>query len=787
MNCFPVRPRFCHWLLLSAVLAGRVCAGSDVPGSTEQRPVPVPVPNADFESWPQSAAVPSGWRISAHAHGGTVRRSMDAAAESGVCVGVQGGYCALERTIPLQPNTEYRLEFTAQSRLENGYGAVKIEQNLGGISLPADTFGGGWQELGFTFNSRLEEEGRIIILVRGTGTMLVDNIRLFRVSEPGEAVTMEVRHLLEGLGFLQDRVVPDARDTSWADEFIEKRAGTIACSTEPLDWRVGQWVRYRVHDRRLIPSRFSRQKRPEDLLIECAITGMEEGFFWFQQSMTLHHYWTARPVGERERGNPVLINRSRHAVVRLLVDGPDFNKIRRYVLQIDDEPPLEFTDGQRAVLPNNDLADVLLKPAPATDGEPTTLSLPPADISCRKTNQPDSTRYLNPAIPVTGLAKLESNSPYLDRTADVIAWGQAGAENRLTGDSLVITVPAPPYIGTVRIAMSIPEMRFSPDYELAKKEILLSAGVDFLAVWRLAGARRRYVTQKPVLFTVNQTWSLDRFDRWRSTLYRSRTLIDEPYERQGNYQEILSPAEMQGKSLPELGEAYVTQVADQVRSERLWQGDTVAIYEGHEYLAWYDFRAGADLFVYEEAGRYRAWRESFPALKALSDNEMLRWQYAFIKGAADYFGKKWGVSIYRWMPADMRLEALTQAYELGAAYLGFWQESEEQYPLQEILAITAALRKHMDTHKPQRPAPADTLFVVPAGFVPQRTSRMWGGFECDSDKYKGIMNALVAETVPLIQAGRTFAVAGDDAALDAGRYDKVIRVTRWTQSQHTGF
>jgi len=734
--------------------------------------------NPGFENWPAPAGPPPGWTVTAAAYGGGVSRESEDAHAGEHSLRVKGGYCVVEQTRPVLPNTEYVLECRVKSSLTKGRATVKVEQNLGGKAFRAGELEPGeWRRVRVGFNSILEQDCRIIFLVRGQGALLVDAVSLRQVSAPGQSVTTQARRLMDGLEYLDNRIDPSQQDKLWTGEFVSKLDGPLGLSERRVpEWAPGQWVRYAARDSRLVPSSVSREKKPELALIECSITTKEGECFWYQMTVRLKDYWAARPVGERDKGECVLLGRERRLAVKLLVDGPRFRDVRRYIVQIDDEQPIEYTDGERAVLPASDLSDVLVKPCATDSGETASVVVPRGEIACSRGGSEEGRLYVNCAIPVTGLAKAVFRSPYLDRTLEALDWGEHGARDAIAGPPHVLRLGQGLRLGMARVAR-LPEMRFSPGYVVAKAEVLQGAGFDFFGGFtRHVGGRRRFFNRRPLYFVPAGTWSIDLFDRWRSNLARSRVLLDEPYERQLNYEEVMKAGETEGKTADQVAALYVDRVAERVRRYRLWRGDRVVVYEGHEYIAWYDLCAGADMFVLENAGKARSWRQRFEPLRELSDEEISRWQFSFIKGASDYFGKQWGMSVYRWLPESMRLAALKAAYDMGASYLGFWQESEKAFPLCGIMELAGRMREYGKAHKPTRTAPARTVIVVPSGFVPQPTPNMWGRAGIDASRHRRIMELLIERTVPLLKEDTPFALAVDDEAFDAGRYDEVIRV-----------
>lgn len=87
----------------------------------------------------------------------------------------------------------------------------------------------------------------------------------------------------------------------------------------------------------------------------------------------------------------------------------------------------------------------------------------------------------------------------------------------------------------------------------------------------------------------------------------------------------------------------------------------------------------------------------------LTVNDMLRVQYAYMRGAARQFGKDWGVAIYGQCDPEIAPVALATAYDMGARYMWFWTYDHQHHlPHFMKLKLLDALKEHKAAH-PRKP------------------------------------------------------------------------------------
>lgn len=221
--------------------------------------------------------------------------------------------------------------------------------------------------------------------------------------------------------------------------------------------------------------------------------------------------------------------------------------------------------------------------------------------------------------------------------------------------------------------------------------------------------------------------------------------------------------------------------------------------EQWDYPAWetmyptahYQLAAGLAGIVHE--GRYRL--EEFDAAIARwtdkprqhTPEEMLRYHYAFLRGAARATGKQWGTSIYGQAEEKYAGLAVTLAYDMGARYVWFWTSDHDHHvPWVEQLELSRKLKAHAAGHARQsiyRPAPVvDRAIVIPYGWFLELGDLWWiraVDKELKGDYARGYVR-LMREAHREIQ-GAMDRGEGFDVVVDGGQtiqgYKRVTRVS----------
>jgi len=577
------------------------------------------------------------------------------------------------------------------------------------------------------------------------------------------------REILKLLDYQAHPVAPEANTDEWTKPFLgaEDAARAFRAPGAPgwPRWKVGQWARYRCRDEWLVLSA-SPERRPHVALVDCAIVGEEavgdKTYFWYQSVVRLDKYWVAKSTGRYDSGQKVLLETDRKAVLSFLVDGPEFKDVRRYQLKVDDEPLLEYTDGERAVLPRLNIDHALIRPAART-----ALKMAHAEIQAT----------LNSQAPVTGILSLEYRAPHLDRSATLVNWGEQGARDERAGEKpLVLRLARPPYVAVAFDGFG--ELRHFQEMVAAGAELFQHQTVLYL------GEARRYFNRMPAYFYNVRHWDADPFDLCRSNLLGFSPHLDEPYQRQRKPNEYIKRGEVQ--TLAEAAERYSAALTQLLKTQRVWPGEEVMDYNSPASAAWYSARVGVSGFVLENARLTQEMADiervtGKKDARALADEINL----ACLCGAARRFGVWWGQGIYRWVPERYWRDELVYYAERGARYLGFWIEggpASKDPQLTYYESVRKALPEIAKTLKSihVEPRRAKVAIVVPNGYVlglaGSSPETPWGIL--DFPQGKRMTDEVIAHAADLFGKGLAFDIVVEDPAYPPAlaEYEEVIRV-----------
>ena len=211
---------------------------------------------------------------------------------------------------------------------------------------------------------------------------------------------------------------------------------------------------------------------------------------------------------------------------------------------------------------------------------------------------------------------------------------------------------------------------------------------------------------------------------YRSNYLGFPFLVDEPATRmiffQSAFTEEQRPESAATRLMDYVSSLYRPGVIREKRSDR-------PVWEFFASSAWYQLEAGAPGFIHE--GRSRPVKFAFEMRRRLGVEfpddgpSLLRFDHAFMTGAARRFGRKWGVSIYGQMSPDAVEAVFPLAYEQGASYFWFWPGSNHSgVPHPEILEIARDFREYVEnnprTGSPQSlAAAADVAIALPWGYL----------------------------------------------------------------------
>jgi hypothetical protein len=168
--------------------------------------------------------------------------------------------------------------------------------------------------------------------------------------------------------------------------------------------------------------------------------------------------------------------------------------------------------------------------------------------------------------------------------------------------------------------------------------------------------------------------------------------------------------------------------------------------------------------------------------------QLLRYHYAFLRGAARPFNKYWGTAIYGQCDPTIAPKALTLAYDMGARYLWFWTSDHDHHlPWVEQVELARALRKHAAEHprgsifgsKPK----LDKVIVIPYGSIASLEIPSWIrvlGEESTraqaSQQYHRFMGRVLAAVQDAWDRNEDFDITVDDSREITG-YRSIVRIS----------
>jgi hypothetical protein len=167
--------------------------------------------------------------------------------------------------------------------------------------------------------------------------------------------------------------------------------------------------------------------------------------------------------------------------------------------------------------------------------------------------------------------------------------------------------------------------------------------------------------------------------------------------------------------------------------------------------------------------------------------ELLRYHYAVLRGAARAFDASWGTSIYGQCDPAISPLAVTLAYDMGARYIWFWTSDHDHHmPWPEQLELAKAVRKRAQ-ERPRASIAAtkpvlDKAIAIPYPYFPSLENLWWirsmdaEGKNEASKSYRRLMKRVIEEVHRAFDAKEDF-----DIVIDSGKpidgYKQVVKVT----------
>ncbi len=166
--------------------------------------------------------------------------------------------------------------------------------------------------------------------------------------------------------------------------------------------------------------------------------------------------------------------------------------------------------------------------------------------------------------------------------------------------------------------------------------------------------------------------------------------------------------------------------------------------------------------------------------------------YGFLRGAARQTNKGWGMSIYGQVHRADAFWLQTHAYDLGAKHFHYWDNYQLAcVPYSEVLALSRNLSAHAESH-PHRNldklrGAAEMVILLPPGYnlghVEMGRGNLWGVGELNLErrnkegiKYRTVMHNFFTEIERAIRLGVAFDLLWDLEGLKLSDYSGVVRI-----------
>ena len=166
--------------------------------------------------------------------------------------------------------------------------------------------------------------------------------------------------------------------------------------------------------------------------------------------------------------------------------------------------------------------------------------------------------------------------------------------------------------------------------------------------------------------------------------------------------------------------------------------------------------------------------------------------YGFLRGAARQTDKNWGMSIYGQVHRADAFWLQTHAYDLGARHFHYWDNYQLAcVPYSEVLALSRNLSAHVESHPCRNldklRTAAEIVILLPSGYnlghVEMGRGNLWGLGELNLErhnregiKYRTVMHNFFTEIERAIRLGIAFDLLWDLEGLDLSGYREIVRI-----------
>lgn len=216
------------------------------------------------------------------------------------------------------------------------------------------------------------------------------------------------------------------------------------------------------------------------------------------------------------------------------------------------------------------------------------------------------------------------------------------------------------------------------------------------------------------------------------------------------------------------------------------------VWETYYDTACYQYMGGAHALIHE--GRYNLRDIEWLAERLLgrglspTPDELLRFHFSFLRGAARVFGGEWGMSVYGQTEPTLEYPSMQTAYDMGATYIWFWSSDHDHHlPFADQVRHATALKRYART-SPKRDMEAlkrkaVTAIVLPFGYT--MSPGQWAGWSMQAgylnghgETYRDIPAAALHAWFREIRSGRDVDIVVDHERVREAGYQRLIHVYR---------
>ena len=215
----------------------------------------------------------------------------------------------------------------------------------------------------------------------------------------------------------------------------------------------------------------------------------------------------------------------------------------------------------------------------------------------------------------------------------------------------------------------------------------------------------------------------------------------------------------------------------------------VPTWDSYAEATYYEMRAGVSGIV--QGGRYNTASFDAQVLAATglkwhqTPLQVLKFNYAMMRGGTRPFGKFWGTSIYGQCDPAIAPLALMTAYDMGARYFWFWTSDHAHHlPWNEQMSLARALKEYAaKTPRPSIYSPQPkrgAVIAIQNGYFLSLEDFQWSASEDlerreAGEKYRRVLTRALTAVQQCFDRGEDFDITINDGHRLEG-YRRVIKI-----------